>query len=134
MREDIKQLWVDRLRSGQDRQGDGYLNRNGKKCCLGVLCEILVENQIPIGPDNLILERYEPDQVGAVGYGFSGGHRANISVLPKEVAARLEMTNDGEFEKVDPIADEGYHEETLANLNDGGSTFEEIADIIEEYF
>lgn len=33
----IKEQWVAALRSGKYKQGTGYLNRDGKFCCLGVL-------------------------------------------------------------------------------------------------
>lgn len=35
-----KASWVRALRSGKFRQGRGELYRCGKRCCLGVLCEI----------------------------------------------------------------------------------------------
>jgi hypothetical protein len=37
---DVKQRWVSALRSGEYKQGIGYLNRADKFCCLGVLCDI----------------------------------------------------------------------------------------------
>jgi hypothetical protein len=40
MKKEIKKRWVDALRSGEFRQGRRYLKRDGKYCCLGVLCEI----------------------------------------------------------------------------------------------
>jgi hypothetical protein len=43
MRAQIKQLWIDRLRSGQDRQGCGYLHAtDGVFCALGVLADLYV--------------------------------------------------------------------------------------------
>lgn len=32
--------WVEALRSGEYQQGPGFLKRNGRYCCLGVLAEI----------------------------------------------------------------------------------------------
>lgn len=48
-RDAIRAEWIRRLRSGEYQQGRGYLKREeaiGKTlyCCLGVLCEIFVEN------------------------------------------------------------------------------------------
>ena len=40
-REDALRLWVRELRSGKYSQGRGSLLRNGKYCCLGVICEEL---------------------------------------------------------------------------------------------
>ena len=36
-----KKAWVDALRSGKYEQGKEILKRDGKYCCLGVLCDIL---------------------------------------------------------------------------------------------
>ena len=37
---ELKAAWVKALRSGEYRQGKGWLRRDGTHCCLGVLCEI----------------------------------------------------------------------------------------------
>ncbi len=37
---EIKKLWVDALRSGEYKQGFGFLEQGGKWCCYGVLCEL----------------------------------------------------------------------------------------------
>lgn len=36
----IQTKWLEALESGNYQQGNGYLKRNGRYCCLGVLCEI----------------------------------------------------------------------------------------------
>jgi len=46
MNPEIKVLWLERLRSNKYEQGEVYLCRNGKYCCLGVLCEIAAEQGI----------------------------------------------------------------------------------------
>lgn len=43
MKQHVKKLWVEALRSGKYPQGTGYLNRNGKCCGMGVLAEVAVE-------------------------------------------------------------------------------------------
>lgn len=35
-----KKKWVEALRSGKYKQGQGYLYNEGLHCCLGVACEI----------------------------------------------------------------------------------------------
>ncbi len=37
---ELKTKWVEALRSGEYEQGIMYLRRDGKHCCLGVLCEL----------------------------------------------------------------------------------------------
>ncbi len=41
MNPEIKKQWVAALRSGKYEQGRMRLKRDGRFCCLGVLCEIL---------------------------------------------------------------------------------------------
>jgi hypothetical protein len=40
MTPELKQKWLDALRSGNYVQGEGTLNKGGKMCCLGVLCDV----------------------------------------------------------------------------------------------
>jgi hypothetical protein len=37
---EIKKLWIEALRSGKYKRGEGALRSEGKHCCLGVLCEL----------------------------------------------------------------------------------------------
>lgn len=48
MNPEIKAEWVKRLRSGDYEQGKGNLEMGGRYCCLGVLCEIAVEQGIAV--------------------------------------------------------------------------------------
>ena len=47
MKKDIKEDWVEALRSGEFVQGQDWLDRDDRQCCLGVLAEIL---DIPWSP------------------------------------------------------------------------------------
>lgn len=40
---ELKKEWIDRLRSGRYDQTTGMLRNNLGFCCLGVLCEVLVD-------------------------------------------------------------------------------------------
>lgn len=40
MKAELKQRWLNALRSGNYQQGSGYLNRQERYCCLGVLCDV----------------------------------------------------------------------------------------------
>ncbi len=40
MNKELKDKWINALRSGNYKQGLGRLKYNGEYCCLGVLCEI----------------------------------------------------------------------------------------------
>lgn len=41
----LKKKWVKALRSGEYEQGRGHLCRDGKYCCLGVLCVVAGETR-----------------------------------------------------------------------------------------
>lgn len=61
-RKEVYQLWLDALRSGKYRQGQGQLrqtdgNGHNRFCCLGVLCDLAVKDGGPKwnserGPEN----------------------------------------------------------------------------------
>lgn len=112
--------WVEALRSDEYLQGTGLLavQEGGSTfyCCLGVACELFrKENELDISPKSEL-------------------HKGRMALLyesekyhlPPQVQEWLGLSH----------ADGGYLEEddsttTLANENDHGATFEEIATIIE---
>jgi hypothetical protein len=119
MHQHIKQLWVDALRSGNYQQGTRRLRSENAYCCLGVLCDL-----------------YDRDQGGP---GWDEEDQTYLDVellLPREVAewaglipvAQPETIIPGWFADVD-LPQEDY---SLSNLNDNGSSFGEIADLIEQ--
>jgi hypothetical protein len=109
MNPQIKQKWVSALRSGDYKQTQHRLRKEDGFCCLGVLCDLYgKENNAewtPLDFDNA--------------YAFQEFE----SYLPSSVKkwADLEYCNPH-------VNDE---ESTLVRLNDSGSTFEQIADVIE---
>jgi len=44
MNPEVKQMWVDALRSGKYAQGFGALEKDGRFCCLGVLQDLAPSN------------------------------------------------------------------------------------------
>ena len=60
---EIKAQWTAALRSGDYIQGKGYLNTNGKFCCVGVLCEIRGMPRVKVDTDTgAELGLFGPDQ------------------------------------------------------------------------
>jgi hypothetical protein len=113
MNPQIKQKWVDALRSGDYKQGQDHLRTNSGFCCLGVLCDLYIkENQL----------EWEPSTHYKNFYVFQD----MATILP------LSVVEWSGVEGCNPHINDG--ESTLAKLNDRGSTFNEIADVIEKQF
>lgn len=100
--------WIKALRSGEYEQGKGRLRGAGSRfCCLGVACEIGLAE-----PEDFYLPTKESMQASM-----------GLPHLP--------------WVSVDNIPSDFYEadeEITVANLNDNGATFDEIADAIEKEF
>lgn len=120
-----KEKWVDALRSGEYKQGRGQLrNDDGTYCCLGVLAD-LTRREEAVGGTWSAAHNVS-------GYAYMGRDgRVTRGVLPPEVrdAVGLKASNPevGDPDSVDRLYG------TLSDHNDTGSTFPEIADLIEEY-
>lgn len=108
---EIRKQWTAALRSDEFRQATGALRVDDRHCCLGVLCEL----HRRANPD---YEWKEP--VPGLGYVYD----KYISALPESVMlwAGLRSQNP---RVTHPLR-------TLAQMNDDGFTFAEIADVIEE--
>jgi len=94
----LKAMWVEALRSGEYKQGNGYLEKNGLHCCLGVLCAIQDSEWKRYWQDDAMEEE-----------------ALYTEKLPPKLSASLTPTTCRH----------------LANMNDDGSPFAEIADYIE---
>lgn len=118
MNPEIKKKWTDALRSGKYEQGYNRLKNiilvsEGKDlvthCCLGVLCELAVEEKIC----------YENDR-----YFGSKEHVLSWDALPKAVSFWAELDDS------DPVVEDRH----LSIWNDRyQKSFNEIADLIDEH-
>jgi hypothetical protein len=124
MKPGIKARWIERLRSGKYKQGIETLHnpKNDRFCCLGVLCEMAVE-------DGIIKKRIS---AGRTVYG------EQLSLLPTSVMRWAGV--DGPY--ADVILDEADQRRLgvdravvdLAFLNDSPrKRFKTIARVIEKY-
>jgi hypothetical protein len=122
MHQHIKQLWVDALRSGKYQQGTGHLRREGNYCPLGVLCDL-----------------YDRDENGP---GWDEGDETYLgynSFLPPDVRGWAAMTrsplSDWIIASIEPVCATAQPlpvEFKLSQMNDGGASFDEIANFIEQ--
>ena len=142
MKADIKQQWIDALRSGEYTQGSGDLHiikRTGPEdveerfCCLGIL-SLMCERAGAVTSN-------KDERVYQVAYGST----SETAYLPHEVVvwAGLEYEGRREWpearsEEIKGVLTTGTREETyrdgvsLSVMNDTGHSFEEIAQVIED--
>lgn len=114
MKTSIKQKWISALRSGKYRQGRGALRRGDKYCCLGVLCELAIQDGVKIELDVDNESRTTFD--GSAGY------------PPVAVMDWADLSDNNPR-----IRPGGESDRTLAGINDEGASFETIADLIEKH-
>lgn len=125
MRTDVKRTWLDALRSGRYRQGEGKLTRHAAipesddahHCCLGVLCALAVDAGI-VRAAHL---------GGLTVYGVAQAQ----NFLPHEVVAWAGLPSTNPVVIVDGPDDATQLTTSLADLNDEGWSFDGIADVIE---
>lgn len=102
MKKDIKQKWIDALKSGRYKQGQGRLKScNDEFCCLGVLC------------DSIDSEGWNSPTT------FKYNNVLSSFYLPIELRVELELTF-ADQQKLTDMNDEEH------------LSFEQIADWIEE--
>lgn len=117
----IKEQWVTALRSGEYRQGKRYLHQSNEYCCLGVLCDLAVKAGV------LTPERRTTAPIIS--------YEEETSTLPESVSRWAGLTVPGGRAVVDnPSVDFAGGRISLAELNDEGHSFREIADVIERSF
>ena len=123
MRKDIAKVWVDALRSGKYEQGSDYLCKNGMHCCLGVLCELYINHT-----GDMKYSRVADGDDGDYDIVDYGG---DIEVLPCEVMEWAEInTSTGKI--YDDHAEFDFS--SLAEMNDSGHSFNDLAKVIEDYW
>lgn len=137
MNPEIKERWLSALRSGDYTQDTRYLatqNSDGgfDYCCLGVLCDLAVREgaiDSPVvvdywkrGKDSLMVQAFKLDEES-----LATGDILEARVLPPKVQEWAGLKSDSPgFVSRDEV-------HCLAELNDNGRSFSDIADLIEEH-
>lgn len=130
MDSEIKELWVQALRSGDYQQGQGALRIDDKYSCLGVLCDLAERAGVVSRGLRFPQSTIRDPQELQWAYGKSGQVPFRESeVLPEAVVEWAGLPDSN------PITISGRDaKDSLAGLNDQGFVFTEIADIIERDF
>lgn len=115
MNKQVKEAWLADLRSGRYRQGrESLKQRDGgriKHCCLGVLCETYTR---VVKDPKIATEWTDGERTGWTAWSFGGDE----SMPPKAVLGWAGLSS------------EQAHD--LAEMNDEGAKFREIAKYIEQ--
>jgi hypothetical protein len=104
MNPELKARWLKALRSGTYLQGQKALHKESKFCCLGVLCDL----GLP--------EKWEPSDWDSDYYIHPWGN-PHDELLSKEISYEIKLGN--------------ALQRRLADMNDQGKSFIEIAEVIE---
>lgn len=112
MKKPIKDLWVKALLSGEFRQGKYRLEKDGKYCVLGVLSVLALSE-------------------GICTYGNRG--TGSYDKRLHSLSFNVQDWSGIRTSKAEITLDDGT-KTTLADLNDSGKSFKELAKIIEEYW
>lgn len=104
---ELKNNWIQALRSGKYKQGRSFLKQeasnNTYHCCLGVLCELMGLDQFKVG-NEIVFKDYENQEM--------------ILKLSLDLVNNIQM---------------GFGDQlVLSYKNDNGKSFNEIADWIEK--
>jgi hypothetical protein len=116
MKTQIKQQWLSALRSGEYTQARWNLQTEQGFCCLGVLCDLYAKET---GTEWEVTTTEDDEPFTYYNFDEHSNH------LPVSVMKWADLDCDNPVVK---------GELSLAELNDGGFTFEEIAQLIEEKF
>lgn len=134
MNPEVKVLWLAALRGGSYKQAAGHLRKTRGPvdnaegfCCLGVLCDIAVQQGVIPEPTKNAQGVHSYGKPCTCYNAYDHGEvecdaTASAGILPSEVGVWAGIYNGGQ---------RGLHRPSLVVLNDRGTTFEEIADIIE---
>jgi hypothetical protein len=121
--------WIEALRSGNYKQTTDLLTRSYQSfCCLGVLCDV---TNAPKGTSPTGLEGYVLEYA-------NGQTEFSSSTLPNNMATYYGLEDGAGFltlaHLTDNLGREWNFQVELADLNDQGFTFDQIADVIEYYY
>jgi hypothetical protein len=128
MNPEVKQKWIDALRSGEYEQGSEKLRSVSGYCCLGVLCDLYAQEH----NTEWEFRGYEETNLQPKDYWYFGEQSeflpefvmdwAGVKVNCPEVRVDINELDEEEW----------FYYEGLADLNDSGYTFNDLSKLIEE--
>ncbi len=135
MNQDIKKRWVDALRSGSYDQDKNLLATSDGYCCLGVLCEIAVQDGVVFKENGIYTSAedhydYSFEELPEAVQHWAGLSEMDYSENPLTDVEYTYTNSDIAIKR--PADRKNAH---LSELNDDmGYNFDQIADVIDRVF
>ena len=133
MNPEVKQKWIDALRSGKYEQGSGKLRGANGYCCLGVLCDLYAQEHDTQWEFRGYGEHGDETNPQPMDYWY---FEDRSEYLPESVMdwAGLKTPNPNVRIDVEVNVDEDnwYYQDEFANVNDSGYSFNQIAEVIQQ--
>lgn len=125
MKNKVGKMWVEALRSGEYEQGTQTLEKEGKYCCLGVLCKVAQKEGIHVNTTDGVVDgdslAAQPHVAEWANIDTAGGINAPIEYIRGFLMGGLNI-------------DSGVLVSHLTQQNDFEKlTFNQIADVIEHF-
>jgi hypothetical protein len=136
MNTEIKAKWVAALRSGKYRQAKHVLKGDDGMCCLGVLCDLYIQETEGKEWKERPIDNIDPTTFQK--YKAIGTFGGSDVVPPVEVVKWANLPKENPYTGITTwgsvlfTANQDFEQSySLADLNDNGLTFSQIADVIE---
>lgn len=124
MNPEVKQKWIDALRSGKYEQGSERLRSVSGYCCLGVLCDLYAQEH----NTQWEFRGNEETNLQPQDYWYFGDQS---EFLPESVREWAELILYNPILRVEGDDEMFELNEEVSTLNDEGYSFSTIADLIE---
>lgn len=128
MNPQVKQKWIDALRSGKYEQGSEKLRSVSGYCCLGVLCDLYAQ-------EHNTEWRFRDNKETTLQLMDYWYYEGESEFLPESVMNWAGLELNCPVVKIDVEEDDEepwFYREGLADLNDSGYTFNDLSKLIEE--
>lgn len=127
MNPEVKQKWIDALRSGDYEQGSEKLRSVSGYCCLGVLCDIYSREHDTQWEFRGYDELSDETNPHPMDYWYFD---EQSEFLPYSVMDWAGLKTHNPSMRVD--SDDDFYTDEIANLNDSGYTFNDLSKLIEQ--
>ena len=127
MNPEVKQKWIDALRSGDYEQGSEKLRSVTGYCCLGVLCDLYAREHDTQWEFRGYDELSDETNPHPMDYWYFD---EQSEFLPYSVMDWAGLKTHNPSMRVD--SDDDFYTDEIANLNDSGYTFNDLSKLIEQ--